>query len=217
MEVTLFLFALGYLTIILVGVIWAITWSSRRGYGAAKTGAVVLGVLCIIYAIPFGDYTIGLIRFNRLCKEQAGTKIHQVVENVDGYLRDSGRGPQRPSQYTTNGYPFLEQIGFKGEIFRYTRRDDGSVVEEKIDHPRSKYVFRRIESAIGADITKNSSTIVEVSSNQVLASHTVLYYQGGWFSSFYGGPGLSRRCPREDSIESRDLVSAVLKPRDHKE
>ena len=141
MELMLFVFAIGYLVIVLIGVVVALAWSIRRKLGLLKTIGVVLATLLVIYAIPFGDHTLGEIRKYQLCKEHGGTKIFQVVENVEGFMW-AGVGGQGNPPYTTYGYAFIEMIDSGGRINRYTRRSDGSIDNHIVNESQARYVAR---------------------------------------------------------------------------
>ena len=206
MEVMLFLFAVGYVAIILIGVVVALVWSIRRRLGFFKTVGVVLATLFVIYAIPFGDHTLGEIKKHQLCRELGGTKIYQVVENVDGFMWLNSGGPGKP--YTTHGYSFYEASALSGEILRYRKRPDGSVDEERVSFPQARYAVRQIPyEYIGKRHSISKFVIIDIKDNKVLASHGTVAYDGGWLR--YGSLNCSGDQPRPDVI---DLIHKVLIP-----
>lgn len=204
MEIMLFVFAIGYLVIVLIGVIVALIWSIRRRLGFLKTAGVVLATLLVIYVIPFGDHTLGEIKKHQLCKEHGGTKIFQVVEGVEGFMW-AGVGGQGNPPHTTYGYPFTEAIDSSGRINRYTRRSDGSIENHIVNESQARYVARlELEKWFGPDHFVSKFTIVDVRDNKVLAAHAKVGYQGGWLG--FG----SLNCPL-DRFDELTLVQQVLK------
>ena len=198
MEVRLFLFAVGYLLIILIGLIAALMWSGRRNYGFLKTAGVVLATLFVIYAVPFGDHTLGEIKKYQLCEEHGGTKIYQVVENVDGFMWLNSGGPGKP--YTTHGYSFHEAKTMSGEVLRYTMRADGTVDEQRVAGPQARYAVRQIPyEYIGKRHSVSKFVITDTKNDKILGSHGTVAYDGGWLG--YGSLNCSGNEPRLDVIE----------------
>ena len=190
MEVRLFLFAVGYLLIILIGLIAVLMWSGRRNYGFLKTAGVVLATLFVIYAVPFGDHTLGEIKKYQLCEEHGGTKIYQAVENVDGFMW--AKIGQAGIPYSTHGFAFFETSNLSGEIFRYAKNPDGSVTEQKIDKSIARYLARSTGyEKIGQHHLIRKFEILDLLENKVIATHGLIAYDGGWLG--YG----SVVCPAE--------------------
>lgn len=202
------IFFLGFLLVIGLGVGAALWWSKFWGYGKVGTTICVLGVLFVLYAIPFGDHTIGEIRKNELCKEFGGIQINRVVENVDGFMW----GPVRESPpYQTFGYSFYESDTKEGGIFRYTRRADGVVFEEKVGSSLAQYLVRGLPvEKLGDHHTIRKFEIVDRHTNEILASHGTVAYKGGWLGVFG-----TEACPsRFDRVK---FIHSVLKPGKTKE
>lgn len=206
MEVTLFIFAVVYLLIILGGVTVALVWSRRRKLGFLKTTGVVLATLIVIYAIPFGDHTLGEIRKYQLCKEHGGTKIYQVVENVEGFLWETGRLRE---PYETFGYPFFEAHTAKGETYRYEKGPKGTLEEEQVTTPFALYFVRLLpDEEMGRHHAIGRFVIMDMRSKKILASHGTVYFRGGWL----GLGGTSCSGPPSSKV-GEELIRTVLKPR----
>lgn len=207
MELMLFVFAIGYLVIVLIGVVVALMWSIRRKFGFLKTTGVVLATLLIIYAIPFGDHTLGEIKKYQLCREHGGTKIFKMVENVEGFMW-ARIGEQSKPPYTTYGYNFYETSNPDGRVFRYTKRSDGSVDGQIVNESQARYVVRSDRKEIGAH-TIRSFIIFDKQNNRPLAKHDTVAYRGGWL-----GLG-SVVCPynANEPFQAMNFLSRVLSPR----
>ena len=135
------------------------------------------------------DHTIGLINFKWLCQEQAGIKIYQTVDGVDGFMWETGRQAQ---PYTTYGYRFFEAQTHKNEIFRYVVHAKGIVEEDKVDGPKAKFLVRQEPlSTVGGHIRRSEFAIMERETGRVLASHTALHYRGGWLYRSLSGIGVT--------------------------
>lgn len=199
----LVLFAAVYLVVVLIGIVVALVWSMRRGFGFFKTAGVVLAALFLLYAIPFGDHTLGEIKKHQLCKEHGGTKIFQVVENVDGFTWETGRQMQ---PYETFGYAFVEVRTSQGAVFRYKKLADGSIEEERTELLQARYLARLTPyEDIGQHHSVAKFTIVDVRDNKVLATRGSVAYHGGWLG--FG----SVTCP-EERTDPITFVQQVLKP-----
>ncbi len=207
MEMMLSIFFLGYLVVIGLGVGVALWWSKFWGYGKAGTTTAVLGVIFVLYAIPFGDHTLGEIKKNQLCKEYGGTKIYKVIENVDGFMW----GPSRQREpYQTYGYSFYESDTIEGGIFRYSRRTDGAVDEEKVTSLRSNFLVHLMpEEQIGKRHTLRRFVIIDRRTNEILASNGTVAYKGGWL-----GVIGSEVCPYDPKrpFNHLEFIRNVLKP-----
>ncbi|MCW5576649.1 MAG: hypothetical protein KIT13_11190 [Burkholderiales bacterium] len=204
MEVTIFLFIVGYLIIVLIGVIFALVWSIRHKLGFLKTMGMVLATLLVIYGIPFGDHTLGEIRKLQLCNEHGGTKIYQVVENVDGFMWIAGR---QGKPYDTYGYSFFEAQTADEVIFRYIKNRDSVLDEQKVDSPQARYLARLAPlEKLGRHHSIRRFLIIDMSDNKILASHGTVAYEGGWLRIIG-----STVCPH-NKFDALSLVRSVLKP-----
>lgn len=210
MEVTLFLFAVGYLAVIIVGASAAFKWARRRKLGFFKGTGVVLATLFVIYAVPFGDHTLGEIKKHQLCKELGGEKIFEVVENVEGFMWEKSGGPGKP--YTTHGYQFHEASNLSGEIFRYTKSADGAVDRHKVESSLARYTAQRFPyENLGKHHAISRFVITDIRDNKVLATNGTVAFRGGWL-----GLVGSKVCPNEP-FNSVLFVQSVLKPGKSKE
>ena len=213
------LFAAGAIVLIYLGIaialmLWAIVWAGNRGFGiGGRIGAAVV-VLGVAYAIPFGDHTIGLIKFKGLCDGQAGMNIYETIYEVDGVMWRIASGKQ-VEPYTTHGYGFYEQKGFKGELYRYVQQQNGSIKEEIGTKPQAKYESR-LDSPIpiGANYTKSVFSIVELETARTLASYASVHFKGGWLMRELSGIGVSGpSCPDDrGSFDPISFTRTVLKP-----
>jgi hypothetical protein len=203
MEMMLAIFFVGYLAIAVAGLVFAFWWSKENMYGWIKTSAMVFSLQFVIYAIPFGGITIGVIKKNRLCKEYGGTKIFRVVENVDGFMRHSVRQGQVP--YTTHGFAFYEVKTRKGEIYRYTRSPHGHVVEDKIEQVKSRYVAQQLaDREFGEDHRLRVFAVLDTRNNEILGSYGRIEYRGS------GGVG-SSVCPAGPPFDYNGFIKSILR------
>ncbi|MGV3627076.1 MAG: hypothetical protein ACO1PN_05255 [Betaproteobacteria bacterium] len=210
MELALFLFAISYLVIIFVGVTVALKWSRRCKLGFFETAGMVLATLFVIFAIPFGDHTLGEIKKHQLCKEYGGTKIYRVVENVDGFMWERSGGQGKPP-YTTHGYAFYEASDLDGRIFRYTKRSTGTVDNQVVESLRAQYVVRAIrDESVGQKHVIRKFMITDANEKKVLATHGSVVFDGGWLG--FG----STACPNQP-FDRIAFVNQVLKPGKSKE
>lgn len=205
MEVALFLFVNFYFVVVLTSIVVAINWSVGRGFGFFKTAGLVLATLFLLYAIPFGDHTLGEIRKHQLCREYGGVKIYVVIENVDGFMwAQSGRQGDPP--HTTYGYTFFESSDMGDRIYRYTKQLDGSIDSQIVEKPRSRYVVRSTPyEKIGQQHSVRKFTIVDVHDNKILAAHGFVAFDGGWL-------GFGRTICPEGPFDPVGFVQQVLKP-----
>jgi len=210
MEVALFLFAIVYLVILFVGVTVVMKWSHRRKLGFFKTAGMVLATLFVIYVIPFGDHTLGEIKKHQLCKEYGGTKIFQVVENVDGFMWERSGGQGKPP-YTTHGYTFYEASDLDGRIFRYTKDSTGTVATQIAESLQARYVARAIrDESVGQKHVIRKFMIIDANEKKVLATHGSVAFKGGWLG--FG----STACPNQP-FDRIAFINQVLKPGKSKE
>lgn len=202
MEVAIFLFAIVYLAIILAGVTLAVIWSRRRKMGFFKATGVVLATLFVIYAIPFGDHTLGEIKKQQLCNEYGGGKIYQIAENVDGFLWKTGR---ESKNYDTFGYSFREVRTLKNEIYRYEKNQEGVFEERRVEVSRARYFVHRLPTEnLGPHHYLSKFVIMDLRQNKILASYGSVSYHGGWLG--FG----SRGCPAM-VFDQISFIKTVLK------
>jgi hypothetical protein len=200
-----------YIGFVVAGILWVLSWAKRRGFGWGGRASSVLMVVLAGYAIPFGDHTIGLLKFKNLCSKYAGAMINETISNVEGFMWETGR-ISRPH---THGYSFYEIRTPTNEIYRYVRRDDGTVGEIKGDRPKAKYVVRRsARTTISTHVTKSQLLIQELNTARTIAGYTTLHYHGGWLIRELDGIGISGpSCPSErEPFETISFVQSILLP-----
>jgi hypothetical protein len=140
-----------------------------------RVGAV-LTVAFVVWAIPYGDHTLGKIEFKILCGKEAGLRIYRSVSDVEGY-RSPWVSNDSPKAH---GYVFAEQINRDGTVTRYTLRSNGTVTEERGAKPVSRYVLDRRQIAINSQITRSEYFIVDSKTNEKLAERVGFGHHGGW-------------------------------------
>lgn len=173
-----------------------------------RIGAV-LAVAFVVWAIPYGDHTLGKIEFKILCEKEAGLRIYRTASDVEGFRSPFASG-NTPRQL---GYRFVEEVHASGTIMRYTLQNDGRTVEERTSTPISRYVVDQKASMIGIQISRSEISIVDLKTNGKLAEYVEFGHHGGWFARQLAAMHAYRAiCPAEPFSLSK-LIRDVLKPR----
>lgn len=209
MEVKLFLFAVAYLALVLACIVVALVWSTRRKFGFFKTAGVVLATVFLLYAIPFGDHTVGYLYFRHLCDKEAGVKIQRTVPNVEGFWWWPIQDGEIALKY---GYAFVEggvdpQKGRRYEVL------DATIVEYKDTTIKSRYAFRSSGIAnLSMGIQRGGDEIVDLRTGEKLAEELGFQFRGGWMlrKVLSGSGGSSGYCPT--NVDYLKLITTVLKP-----
>jgi hypothetical protein len=201
-------FILFYLGITVACVLWALSWAGRRKCGVSRKSAVVVLVLFIAYAIPFGDHTIGYVYFNRLCDSEAGARIYRTASGVEGLLSPTADGQMARHL----GYHFVEEGTDTNNVTRYEIRGD-DIVEHKNTSSVSRYILEHRHTDGKLGVATGKYVISDESTKEELAVYTNFSYRGGWLSrgllSGYGG--ISASCPNQ-VFDFEKFIVAVLKP-----
>lgn len=156
----------------------AYRWMAKRGRSWRARIAVVLAIGFVLWAIPYGDHTLGKIEFRTLCEKDIGLRIYRKESNVEGYRSPSGTR-NTPLE---EGYRFFEKMNPDGTVTRYTLQGDKRVIEERDVTPTSRYLVDRKRSVINAQITRSETFVVDVTNNEKLAEYVSYAHHGGWFA-----------------------------------
>lgn len=200
-------------------------------YIAIAAGIAVLAkgkwrvlVIAVFVLIPTWDIIPGKIALDRLCEKEGGIKIYRSVNGVEGFLSVDGKAYEE--YFTRYGYKYVEIAREKRdprtakavgiEYARVTLGDDGKLKEETIDKPRSQYSYKKAprigEGQVEFGIVRNIDSIVDLRTNETLASRTEIYWTGSWLQR-YGSPilGFGGYCDK-DRFEYARFYVDTLKP-----
>jgi hypothetical protein len=150
-----------YVFIVFGCVMAALGWAWHRKLSAWGVTGAILGVLFVTYAIPFGDHTIGLIKFKRVCEKESGTRIIRTVPGVEGLLSDDADGEMAQRL----GYRFVEKGKNRSDVIRYEVVNDKIVKYEHVQS-RSRYFLGRRTIADDGWILKGEYVITDMISRR---------------------------------------------------
>ena len=189
----------------------------------AKGGWRVL-VIVVFILIPTWDIIPGKIALARLCEQEGGIKIYRSVKGVEGFLSLDGRAYEE--YFKRYGYKYVEVAREKRdpktgksagiEYARVTLGDDGNLREMKIDMPRSRFGYRKAprrgEGQLEWGIVRNVDSIVDLQSDETLATRAEIYWTGNWIQR-YASPvlGFGGYCDK-DRFEYRRYFVETLRP-----
>jgi hypothetical protein len=177
------------------------SWRTRIG--------VVVAIGFVVWAIPYGDHTLGKIEFKMHCAREAGLRIYRTVSGVEGFRSPFASG-NTPRQL---GYNFVEEMQSNGKITRHTLQNDGRTITEAVQIPISRYAVDRKSSMIGVQISRGEYSIIDLKTNEKLAEYVQFGHLGGWFARQLAAMHAYRSvCPPEAFSLSK-LIRDVLRPR----
>lgn len=143
----------------------AYRWMAGKGRSWRARIGVVLVIGLVVWAIPYGDHTLGKIEFKMHCAREAGLRIFRVVSDVEGFRSPFASG-NTPRQL---GYNFVEEMQSNGTITRHTLQSDGRIIKEAAPIPISRYVVDLKSSMIGVQISRSQYFIIDLKTNEKLA------------------------------------------------
>lgn len=169
-------------------------------------------VVALIVLIPSGDAMVGRVYLKYLCAEDGGLKVYRVAEHVEGFMDD-----YRDYWVKEGKYQFSEDFSTNGKVTRYSNQN-GQIVREDNVLPRSQY---RVSSTFGntKDIYLRSQFVVETLQGEILATDTLIAFNGGWAERFLAqfsdaGGGAVAWCSNMELnplVRHEKLVTTVLK------
>lgn len=200
-------------------------------YIAVAVGAMVVAkglwkllVVAVFILIPTWDIIPGKIALARYCEQEGGIKIYRSVDGVEGFLSLDGQVYEE--YFTRYGYKYVEvaretrdpRTGKAAgiEYARVTLREDGTLREEEIKKPKSRYGFRKAprlgEGKIEWGIVRNIDSIVDLQTSETLATRAEIYWGGNWLQR-YASPilGFGGYCEK-DRFEYGRFYVETLKP-----
>jgi len=146
-----------------------------------------VGILLLLFALPFGDEIAGRLYFNHLCATEAGVKVYQTVELPAEYWDEVGA----PKYF--NKYGYLEHDFWVKKL----DESDGHV-------GRYPSVF---------SIDKDISPVKERTSQKLLAEVTTFRYWGGWIRRNFSPHNTANSCEFiADPNFSRSFYGQLFKP-----
>lgn len=181
---------------------------TEEGRSLRARAITVLLIGLVVWAIPYGDHTIGKIHFKILCEKEAGLRIYRTVSNVEGFRSPFASG-NTPRQL---GYKFVEEMHSNGTTTRFTVLSDNRVIEEQLAAPTSRYIVDRKTSKISTQVTRSEYSIIDGKINEKLAEYIQFGHHGGWLPRQLAAMHAYRAvCPPEPFNLSK-LILDVLKP-----
>lgn len=197
---------------LIAGYIWGATKLVKSAQPYWRKALIALAAILI----PTADAVYGRIKLKQMCEAEAGLKINRVVEHVDGFRDETS---SRDYWVKEHGYRFIEdRVASRGTTNRYSRKLDGSIVEEKHVLPKSQFQLRNVYPDKNAFFSRHGFLIEEIATGEILSIHTWLAFNGGWAERLIAnfsdaGGGNVARCPnapdRLDGINR--LVNSTLK------
>ena len=169
------------------------------------TGVIIVAVVAYAGADDF----FGQYQFNKLCKTEAGLKIVQRAEGVEGFV-----GGQHGYEYLKLGYKFIEYEKAPKQVIRYSLGEDGKWKQEVVPAIQSKYRIKLERLTFPNHMGGTRWLIEEIASGTVLATNNYLYYEGGWVQRAVApiGGGTGYYCPSTGPVDNRTYISKVLIP-----
>lgn len=183
------------------------SWHLRIGIGGLLALVVIL--------IPIADDLWGRYRVKRLCDKEGGVRIFKTVENVEGIQMNSAD----EVILRATKYQYVESTSTKaGGSYRippsrYSLAPSGGVIVEKNIIPKARYEYQRQEEERSGHISRYDQLIVDLQTNQILATDTYFGFRGGWASRMllgWGGGG-GAGCGYSHIPETQ-FMNSVLKP-----
>lgn len=166
------------------------------GITATVKGAWKLLVIAVFILIPTWDIIPGKIALARYCEEEGGIKINRSVDGVDGFVSIGGGAYEE--YFTKFGYKYIEIVKVVRdprtnnvvgtEYWQVTLGSDGRLKERRVDHPSSKYAYKEAprlgEGRMAFGIVRNVDSIVDLQTNETLATRTEIYWRGNWLQRY---------------------------------
>ena len=194
------------------------------GATVAAKGLWKLLVVAVFILIPTWDIIPGKIALARYCEQEGGIKSFRSVDGVEGFLSLGGGAYEE--YFKQFGYKYVEiaksvrnprnnQI-VNTEYLRITLGEDGKLREDRIDRPISRYAYKEAprlgEGRMALGIVRNVDSILDLQTNETLATRTEIYWRGNWIQR-YASPilGAGGRCDK-DHFEYRKFYVLTLRP-----
>lgn len=188
-------------------------------YVVKKTEKKYYGILTLLFFIllPTWDVILGKIYFNHLCKTEGGLKVYKSIQ-ADGFLDKSisliksekvfPRDIENAKRFLDYGFRFYEVATTDGRVIHFLKDENGSVIYEVLEEPRSFYKYEYMHH-------KNNSSILGIHSNMQfmkdIYEHEIIrhisYYRMGWLSNLmdkYLGGVKSEACYESYSFTYQD-------------
>ncbi len=194
------------------------------GVAALAKGKWKLLVIAVFILIPTWDIIPGKIALAHYCDKEGGIKIYRSVEGVEGFVSLGGGAYEE--YFKQFGYKYVEiakQVRdprnskiVNTEYARVTLGKDGKLNEERVDRLLSRYAYKEAprlgEGRMALGIVRNVDSILDLQTNEALATRTEIYWRGNWIQR-YASPilGSGGYC-EEDRFEYRKFYVGTLRP-----
>jgi hypothetical protein len=168
----------------------------------------------VIMLILFADSYAGYFYWRHLCATEGGINIFDTV-SVSGYEDRSVTRAKSAKQILSKGYDFVEGEYYlePGKLFRYYLGENGEVLRDSVDTPKSKYVFLRTKDKSSLGIVTYNYIVQSRADKYVLAKGAKYGYIGGWLiRAIKNLTGLSGASYCWNPFPIDKFVGSTLKP-----
>lgn len=187
-------------------------------YVVKKTEKKYYGILTLLFFIllPTWDVILGKIYFNHLCKTEGGLKVYKSIQ-ADGFL-DKGtfliksdkvfsKDVENAKRFLDYGFRFYEVVTTDGKFIHFSKDENGSVVYEILEEPRSEYEYiihekdKTVSYVLG--IQKVQEKLFRDIQNKNIAIQSIWLTRDGWVGrimKYFIGMGIGEGCLDENTI-----------------
>ena len=166
------------------GLVLVVWWFARRKAGEPRhLSRAVIAGVAFLLIFTW-DEIVGHTYFYVLCTTEGGGKVFKSVELSGEYWSMDGK----PKFVLPNGnIELTDRYSFK------------TTSDEKYSK-----LFR---------IKKNTTRVMELNSNQLLATYTVFFYFGGWLTNSIALHVTGKHCPKERGGYTNFLLQVFQRPK----
>jgi hypothetical protein len=165
--------------------------------------------LATFLLIPVWDMIPGQRYFKRLCETEAGIRIYNTVEGIDGFREYSGGpGDDAVKEY---GYRFIETERPGIGLLRISLGGDGQTIRQRVSESISRYAVREIRENLDWNVMKVQKVIFDEHTLERLGIFTIFYYAGNWVQTKLHWDGYAP-CGNEVKFY-KEFYPSVLKPK----
>ena len=194
------------------------------GIAVLAKGVWKVVVIAAFILIPTWDIVPGKIALAHYCDKEGGIKIYRSIDGVEGFLSLDGEAYEEYFKHFGYKYVEITKPGrdprtskvVNTEYARVTLGSDGRLKEEKVDRPLSRYAYKEAprlgEGRMAFGIVRNIDSILDLRTNEVLATRTEIYWRGNWLQR-YASPilGAGGYCGK-DLSEYKKFYVETLRP-----
>jgi hypothetical protein len=175
----------------------------------ARSKAIVGMVSVATFVLfPVWDMLPGQRYYKRLCETEAGIRIYNTVEGVDGFREYSGGpGDDAVKEY---GYRFIETERPGIGLLRISLGGEGQTIKQRVSEAISRYAVREIRESLDWNVERVQKVIFDERTRERLGTFTIFYYSGNWVQTNLNWDGYAP-CGNELKFY-KQFYPSVLKP-----